>query len=353
MSDTLAGVMSRLEATVGSALQAQDELRAEFAALFKTVVVDRAMAVGRARRLLEVLVVDRYIAFKALTPPYGKKLKTLYKMIEDLGGSDGLSRPGVSLCHAVRLEGNRVLHYAPDHPGAPKWPAVSDQDISSTVSKLLEVAEMLGTGGHSVYMSSLPPPFADMYERLRGDWRTRLNGKAEGDFPLFEALDLLFRSVVPAMKADWLGLLKKYAENTALPVKLGAREEDGLRKLRNLSLVEHDRKWLFTPERSTSVWPSPAGRAFMALAGHVTTVDIDLVARQLVKRLKKALDDERAITLLHHVREGKPLAERDKAVARRLRNLYLVRHDDYFLQSAERITLTDLGYYVLGKRVPD
>jgi hypothetical protein len=42
------------------------------------------MAVGRARRLLEVILVDYYIQWKHLTPPYRKHLKPLYDIIEEL-----------------------------------------------------------------------------------------------------------------------------------------------------------------------------------------------------------------------------------------------------------------------------
>jgi len=74
------------------------------------------------------------------------------------------------------------LHYSPDYPGDPKWPEVSDDGLTGTLLKLLEVAELIGSGGYSVYLSSLPPPFAAIYERLNREWKPGLDGKEEDNF---------------------------------------------------------------------------------------------------------------------------------------------------------------------------
>jgi hypothetical protein len=174
MRTTLKATIYRLQKSAGPALDAQRELSDEIDLLFKTAFVDRSMALGRARRLLEVMLIDYYIRWKPLAPPYRNRIGTLYKVIEELGTNNGLSQSAVSLCHAVRLEGNRVLHYWPDYPGEPKWAEVSDDRLASTLLKLLEVAETIDTGGYSVYLSSLPEPFGALYERLNREWLGRL-----------------------------------------------------------------------------------------------------------------------------------------------------------------------------------
>jgi hypothetical protein len=353
-------VNTPLEATIDGlkrsaepALKAQQELRGEIERLFKTVLVDPSMAVARARRLLEVIIKDYYISRKSLVPPY-PKLKDLFYLIEELSAGNELSRSASALCHAVRLEGNRVLHYRPANPGEPKWAEVDDIGLATTLQKLLEVAEMIGSGGHFVYLSSLAAPFPTLYERLVREWKPDLEGKQEEQFPLFEALDLLFRSIVGAMRPEWWPLVERYANDNTLPDRIATEEEQALRQLRNLGVIQHDGQWLFTPTRSRRIWPTPTGKLFLALSTQRVSADSESVAREVVQRLNQAVTDQAAIDLLEKVRNGRSLAgEGERAVARRLRNLYLVTHETYFLASAEKLRLTDLGYYVLGKCSPD
>jgi hypothetical protein len=342
-----------LRSSASPALDAQEELRNEIALLFKTAVVDRSMAMARARRLLEVMIVDYYIRWKPVTPPYRNKIKILYNLIEELGAQDGLSQTAVSLCHAVRLEGNRVLHYSPVYPGEPKWAEVGDHTLTSTLFKILELAEKIGTGGHSVYLASLPAPFAILYKRLNREWKPNLELRRERRFPLFEALDLLFRSIVAAMKPEWLTVLEKYASDGVLPESLPRYEEEALRQLRNLGLIQHDGSSLFTPTRSHKVWPAPPGRVFLALSEQTAPAEAESVAREVVQRLGQVLNDQAAIDFLARVSEARSLAQGEKPLARRLRNLSLVRHETYFLEGATSLVLTDLGYYVLGKSSPE
>lgn len=353
MTTTFDNSILRMQSSASAVLDAQPALREEIGMLFQTVRVDRTMALGRARRLLEVMVVDHYIRWKPVTPPYRSKIKPLYNVIEELGEGAGLSQSVVALCHAVRLEGNRVLHYAPEHPDEPKWAAVSDERLTSTLRKLLEIAETLGDGGYTVYVGSLPQPFAEMFERLRRDWKPKLANQSEGPFPLAEAIELLFRSVVTSMKPEWLALLEKYADDPTLAERLTNEEEESLRHLRNLGLIQHDGKWLFTPTRSRKIWPTHTGNLFLALSGRSVAVNCETLAREVVQRLQVVTSDAEAVQVLDQVRRGDIPKGPAQATARRLRNLFLIAHESEFLVSADRLTLTDLGYYVLGKHASE
>ena len=93
---------------------------------------------------------------------------------------------------------------------------------------------------------------------------------------------------------------------------------------------------------------------FLALSGETVSVDSESVARQAVQRLNQIITDPAAVDLLEKVRQGQGLeGDEERAVARRLRNLYLVMHETYFLARADQLRLTDLGYYILGKCSPD
>jgi hypothetical protein len=245
------------------------------------------------------------------------------------------------------------LHYAPQYPGEPKWAEVGDDGLAGTLLKLLEVAESINTGGYSVYRASLAQPFAALYERLNREWKPRLEGMREDQFPLFEALDLLFRSVVVALDPEWLALLEKYANDNTLAEEMSRQEEHALRQLRNLGLVQHDGQWLFTPTRSSRLWPTPAGRVFLTLAGQAAESEAESVAREVVQRLKQVVKDQAAVDLLEKVSKGRSLTNEEKDAARPLRNRRLITHATSFLAGAKELKLTDLGYHVLGKCSPD
>lgn len=101
-------------------------------------------------------------------------------------------------------------------------------------------------------------------------------------FPLPEALEMLFRSVVATMQPEWLPVLEKYATDDRLPDQLSDGEEDVLRQLRNLSLVRHDGQWLFAPTRSRLLWPAPPGKLLIALRRQTAPDDLETVARDVV-----------------------------------------------------------------------
>jgi hypothetical protein len=162
----------------------QRDLQEEFECLLARSVDDPPMALGRARRVVEVLITDRYVACNQLTPPFRKQLKPLYNMIEELLASHKMTPVEAALCHAIRLEGNRVLHYLPNVPNESKKMQVSTITVAQTLQKLAEIAETSLLGEQSVYASSLGEPFAVMSRKLQNTVVPILDQKAEGPFPL-------------------------------------------------------------------------------------------------------------------------------------------------------------------------
>ncbi len=63
--------------------------------------------------------------------------------------------------------------------------------------------------------------------------------------------------------------------------------------------------------------------------------------------------DGEALRLLQMAQESGRLSRGDEDLARKLRNRHLLTHETYFLASADRVQLTDLGYYVLGKHLAE
>jgi len=78
------------------------------------------MAIARARRLLEVLVAKGLARLDKLCLSNTKKLPCLEKMIETFTATQPYSKELASICHAVRLEGNRVLHIIPMVQSVPR-----------------------------------------------------------------------------------------------------------------------------------------------------------------------------------------------------------------------------------------
>jgi hypothetical protein len=264
-----------------------------------------------------------------------------------------VSRLAAALCHAVRLEGNRVIHYTPDYPDDPKSVTVPARVVASTLCRVLEVAEEIGCGGRSVYLELLDREFADLYRRLGRDWRPALDGLSSDPFRLYDLVEIVFRSVVPSMKPAWLGLLEQYETDRRLPDQMDRQDEDDLRQLRNLGLIGHDGPHLFAGHRSRFLGLTPPGRMLVSLARGTVPADVEAIAREIADRFKQALAETANVGLLRRIKDGRSLAVPDRARARELRNLYLLSHDQYYLEASDEFWLTDLGYYVLGRHTPD
>src|SRR5271157_5843302 len=159
-----------LSSEISSVLDSQPELGKQFEILFSRALKDPPMAIARARRLLEVLVAKGLARLGKLGLPNTKKLPCLEKMIETFTATQPYSKELASICHAVRLEGNRVLHY---HPGGPVSPKMSPSRLVDCLKKVSEVAEMTTTGNTTIYIASLGPRLAARYQQLRGPWPRR------------------------------------------------------------------------------------------------------------------------------------------------------------------------------------
>lgn len=327
------------------------DLRGEFDLLFKRSLDDRPMALARARRLVEVFITDLYII--SINPAaYGNEVKSkkFYQLADALKKNPIISKQFVSLCRQIKSAGDKALHYAPDHPGYSRKATVTDGQLRTTWQQLAEVTEIFITGGYSIYVSTLPHPFDSMYEQLRHEWAPSLLRKQEGVFPLVEALDLLFRSVVRSMQPEWMNILTNYNNDNTLPMNLPSAEEGVLRQLRNLGLIDHDSKSLFTSPRSTKVWLTQQGQFMLALYNYQPIdANIEPIARQTIKKLAEIEQDQPALLLLHNIQLSGRILAGQRKLARRLRNLNLIAHSTDLLAATEEVMLTDLGHYVLNE----
>ena len=208
--------IERLIAGVGSLLKTHSELRTEFELMFKRRLDDPPMALGRARKLLEVIVVEQYIRANRLQPPYKKKqLESLFDMIEELGKKGVFSLVQKALGHAVRVEGNAALHYTPRHKGDRISRNITDQSLMSAFEKLCELLESVrpAKGGEApcFYLESLPPLFRVLYTRWQcfsetlPDTRTR------------DCVEILIRSAFPGLQVSDLELLVRISPCSPLP----------------------------------------------------------------------------------------------------------------------------------------
>jgi hypothetical protein len=118
--DDIAVYLQGLSSEISSVLDSQPELAKEFKILFARAPKDPPMAIARARRLLEVLVAKGLARLDKLCLSNTKKLPCLEKMIETFTATQPYSKELASICHAVRLEGNRVLHIIPMVQSVPR-----------------------------------------------------------------------------------------------------------------------------------------------------------------------------------------------------------------------------------------
>ncbi len=372
--------MKNVEKVIKSLLEGVDrvlldhqELREEFELMLKRSLDDRPMALGRARRLLEVLVVDEYIRAHKLKPPYGEEVKVLSKMIEDLAKQDIITKTEKSLCHAVRTEGNAALHYNPNKESGGIRHDVDSERVVETLRKLCEVLEGLApaeskAAGYSarttpdvrqVYRDWLTPNFRQVYSAWQqvGCLEKLANSR---DF-----LDLLLRSMLTSLLDEDVKLLNQAFPEAPLPADLPIQVEYSYRRLRNVGAITHNLKHLFDGARSTRVYVSPRGEFLVKLwqlgsspEGRPTPSLQPIDEEKLVSlgqnveemtRKEMSNKDEALRELLHRLQsEGGKFAPSELNAVRKLRSLSLVGHKDALLQSAKSVHITDLGYYVLG-----
>jgi hypothetical protein len=118
-------------------------------------------------------------------------------------------------------------------------------------------------------------------------------------------------------------------------------ETAALRKLRNLGLIGHDRPHLFTPVRSTKVWPTPCGRFIVALYRRQSPgTDSEGLARETIQNLTEIEHDHAAMDLLRKVQQSERVSVSEQEVARKLRNLNLITHTTELLAETTDVALT-------------
>jgi nucleoside phosphorylase len=196
-------------------------------------------------------------------------------------------------------------------------------------------------------------PIQTMEDRLRREWVPLLHNREEQGFPLDEAVEALFDSIAPTVRSvpHWLDILERYSNAPALPTRLPKEEEEAIRVLRNLGLLSHDGKWLFTPTRATKLIPTSSGALILALRRQGSRTPT-LLARAFVADL--AALDAAALGLLDVVDKTRRIPAGHEMQVRDLRNRGLITQTEYFLAASDKATLTKLGSCVLtrtrGKR---
>jgi hypothetical protein len=350
LDDIILPLRKRIERT----LPVDADLHQDLDMLLGRAVDDPPMALVRARRMLEVLVYDfcgKQSPSISILNKYGRP--ELSSAIRNLEKTTHITRASIALCDAIRLEGNWCVHYDPKVPEGRKSITVDEPTLIETLHRLAEVVEVLLSGDGQGFALGLQEPFRAMHSALRTRWVPQLNGKTEGVFPLSEALELIYRSTVRYLTPELLTVLEKYESRGDLPGALPPEEMVGLRQLRGLGLIEHDGQWLFAPTRSTRIDLTPGGRLLLALKGDQPSDREEQLVREVIRHWQSVEEDSAALKLLKRIRHNKKVAPADKTSARRLRNMYLLRHSSELLASAEEVSLTDLGYYILGRNIPD
>ena len=348
------GTLSSAQTAAKVALQKHTELCSELNKLFSGES-DDVLVVARARRFLEVLVVDHYITAYGIEPPYKGQLKTLFLLIETMRKDGRLSQVLVALCHEVRLLGNRAVHYAPERELSPKFQSFQRGIVQDVVIRCAEIAELLQRDGESsVFVATLPSPFRQMYQHFSNTWRPALRGKKVGKLAMDDTLELILRSVISTVSPNEIDILERYDANNALPSKLPKTEEDGLRQLRNLGMISQDGEWLFTPTRSSSVRPTWRGLFLLALRRRNTCApDAIRLAENAIKGISLLVKSNPQLQTLISFVDHPHIDDNNRDAARKLRNMNLLSHPDPYLASAEEVFLTALGYYVVGKYIAD
>jgi nucleoside phosphorylase len=205
------------------------------------------------------------------------------------------------------------------------------------------------SGSAAAAPNSPSDPILVMEERLRHIWLPALRNKRERGLPLDEGVEALFRSVAPIIRPTphWIDVLDRYSRDPALPARLPEEEEYAIRELRNLGLLSHDGKWLFTPTRSKNVAPTSSGAVVVALRSE-RSVSPFAVARDFIHDLA-ALDDA-TLSLLEVISTSGRIPDGESTPTRRLRGRCLINQAEYFLAGSDKATPTELGLYVLKWR---
>jgi hypothetical protein len=267
-------------------------------------------------------------------------------------GNDGkLSLVLIGLCHQVRLAGNKAIHYKPKSEGLPKFPVFNKLEVEIVIIRCAEIFERLYDNTPlRVYYSTLKPPFYEMYQHLTSCWEPNLRTIKNENFLLNEAVEIVFRSSVSVISEASIKILEDYEKNGNIPLQLPDEDEKVIRQLRNAGMIKHDGKCLFNPTRSSTITLTGRGKLLIALNRKERDKDsIRDLADGVIGDLVSVGKNPDLSNLLEKIDRDPHAKNYDKYQIRRLRNLNLVGHCEYYLESSEQVFLTTLGYYVAGK----
>lgn len=331
----------------------------EFKLLFDRVRDDPCMALARARRLLEVMIIDRYLASSAISTSPLKDLPTLYDAIESLSKRGDLNRVQQALAHSIRVEGNRAIHYQPEMENYGKKVIVADDVLKFAINGLIELTciQKNSETPFEVFKCDLPQQFQEIfsgYESMLSLLREESNTDKED----IVSLEMMLRSVVNCVRAEDLDLLRSCAEHSPLPAsdKISSEKEHSYIRLRNAGLLAHDRAHLFKPIRSSVVSATNRGRLLLTLTesyNRLASFRNDLflnTIREEINFLNQTFCNEDFAPILVDLHQkGGNTNGISVAQLRKLRNSLLIANQGRFLESENLVKITHLGYYCLGK----
>jgi hypothetical protein len=352
---------NQMQKTVLAAVKNDQGLAEEFKLLFDRSLDDPCMAVARARRLLEVMIIDRYVESEKIKMPPAKQLPNLYAAIEKLGEKGDLNVVHQALSHSVRVEGNRAVHYKPELPNYGKQARVTDDVLEAVIGGLCELvcAQYATASDKRVLPISIPRAFAKLYSRYEA---LAAEFASDGSMNATDigCVEMLMRSLFSAIQPGDLEVLKSCHSSTALPARLSTDAEDSYVRLRNAGLIKHDKKTLFTPVRSTKVTTTERANLLLALStpsrrgSGSDAGDLLPLLRESVDLVKNVICDRRLASLLKDLHERGGYTTRvSSGDLRVLRNSLLVANEGRFLQTNPCVKITHLGYYCLGKLLKD
>ena len=350
-----------IQKAVLAALKNDQGLAEEFKLLFDRSVDDPCMAVARARRLLEVMIIDRYVESQKIKMPPAKQLPNLYDAIEKLGKNGELNIVHQALSHAVRVEGNRAVHYKPELPNYGRQVRVTEDVLEAVLGGVCELVleQYVPDRSKKALPSSIRGDFVEIYSRYLA-LAAQLESGELMDSKGIGCLEMLMRSVFSAIQLEDLQVLEKSHSEPALPARLTKDAEESYVRLRNAGLITHDKKTLFTPVRSTTVGTTKRAHLLLALSrplrrgAGADAADLLPLLRESVQSLEEVIANRELATLLKHLHEkGGYTTGVSSENLRTLRNSLLVANEGRFLKTNPCVKITHLGYYCLGKLLKD
>lgn len=351
----------RIKRLVLDAVRDDSLLFHEFKLLFDRRIDDPCMALARARRLLEVVIIDQYIECENISMPPAKQLPNLYDAIETLGKRGKLNIVHQALSHLVRVEGNRAVHYRPELPNYGKSARVTDEVLESVISGVCELFcthRASDLDGKS-FSKSIFVGFANIYSRYEA-LAAELVSRELMTSHQIGCTEMLIRSLFNAIYLEDIEVLERCSRKSEIPSQLDSTMENAYLRLRNAGLITHDQDSLFVPVRSTRALCTERAKLLLALSkpsrrgGHENTEELMQLVRKSVSFVEQVISEPEVGTILRELHQkGGDTARMKSSDLRLLRNSLLVANDGRFLMSNPCVKITHLGYYCLGKFLKD